>query len=71
MMLYLESNTTPYIYFDVHLCDRFTHNSKVSHETYFKRMCQYLQGNKYKGLVFNPFKKMMIDCYADAYFAGL
>ena len=29
MILYLESNTRPYISFDVHQCDRFTHNTKA------------------------------------------
>ena len=34
-------------------------------------MCQYLQGTKDKGLVFNPYKKLVVDCYADEYFVGL
>ena len=71
MMLYLASNTRPYISFDVHKCARFTHNTKVSHETAVKRICRYLQGTKKNGLVFNPSKKLVMDCYADAYFAGL
>ena len=36
-----------------------------------KRICRYLQGTKDNGLVFNPSKKLMVDCYADADFAGL
>ena len=32
---------------------------------------RYLQGTKKKGLVFNPSKKLVVDCYADADFAGL
>ena len=36
-----------------------------------KRICRYLQGTKNNGLVFNPFKKLVVDCYADEYFAGL
>ena len=36
-----------------------------------KRICRYLQGTKYSGLVFNPSKKLVVDCYADADFAGL
>ena len=39
MMVYLESNTRPDIYFAVHRCDRFTHNTKASHETSVKRVC--------------------------------
>ena len=34
-------------------------------------ICRYLQGTKYNGLVFNPSKKLVVDCYADADFAGL
>ena len=32
---------------------------------------QYLQGTKDKGMVFNPYKKLVVGCYADAYFAVL
>ena len=54
MMLYLASNTRPDISFAVHQCARFTHNTKVSHETAVKRICRYLQVTKDNGLVFNP-----------------
>ena len=36
-----------------------------------KRICRYLQGTKDNGLVFNPSKKLDVDCYADTDFAGL
>ena len=36
-----------------------------------KRICRYLQGTKDSGRVFNPSKKLGVDCYADADFAGL
>ena len=36
-----------------------------------KRICRYLQGTKDNGLVFNSSKKLVVDCYADAYFAEL
>ena len=36
-----------------------------------KRICRYLQGTKENGLVFNPSKKLVVDCYADEDFAGL
>ena len=36
-----------------------------------KRICRYLEGTKYKGLVFNISKKLVVECYADADFAGL
>ena len=35
------------------------------------RICWYIQGTKYNGLVFNPSKKMVVDFYADTDFAGL
>ena len=36
-----------------------------------KRICWHLQGNKDNGIVFNTHKKLVVDCYADADFAGL
>ena len=33
-----------------------------------KRICRYLQGTKDNGLVFNPSKKLVVDCYADSDF---
>ena len=71
MMLYLESNTRTDISFTIHHCDWFTHNTKESHKTSVKRICRYLQGIKDNGLVFNPSKKLVVDCYADIDFAGL
>ena len=71
MILHLESNTRPDVYFSVHQCARFTHNNKVSHETDVKSICRYLQDTKDNGLVFNPSKKLVLDCYAGADFAGL
>ena len=71
MMLYLASNTRPDISFAVHQCGRFTHNTKASNETAVKRICRYLQGINYNGIEFNPSKKLAVDCYANADFAGL
>ena len=73
MMLYLASKTRPDISFAfaIHQCARFINNTKASHNTSVKRICRYLQGNKYNGLVFNTSKKLVVDFYADAYFAGL
>ena len=31
------------------------------------RICWYLQGTKEKGLVFNTYKKIVVDCYTNAY----
>ena len=36
-----------------------------------KRICWYLQGTNDNGLLFNLPKKLMVDRYADADFAGL
>ena len=36
-----------------------------------KRICWYHQGTKDNGIVFNPYKKLVVDCYSDADFAGL
>ena len=36
-----------------------------------KRICRYLQSTKDNVLLFNPSKKLMVDCYDDADFAGL
>ena len=36
-----------------------------------KRICSNLQVTKYNGIVFNPSKKLVMDCYADADFAVL
>ena len=71
MMLYLSSNIRPDISFSVHQFARFTHNTKASHNMAVNMIFWYLQGTKYNSLVFNPLKKMAVDCYADAYFAGL
>ena len=36
-----------------------------------KRICRYLQGTKDSVIVFNPSKKVVVDCYDDAGFAVL
>ena len=36
-----------------------------------KRICRYLQGTKANSIAFNPYKKLVVDCYAYANFAGL
>ena len=71
MMLYLSSNTILDISFAVHQCARVTHNTKSSHERAVKRIFRYLQGTKDNVLVFDPFNKLVLDCYADADFVGL
>jgi len=71
MLLYLSSNSRPDIQFAVHQCARFTHNPRNSHAQAVKRIIKYLAGTQDKGLTFKPDKKMKLDCYVDADFAGL
>ena len=68
--MYLESNKITDIQFYVNQCDWFTNNTNLSHEASVKRICWYLQGTKDKGMVVNPPKKIVVDCYNDEYFAG-
>ena len=53
MMLYLESNTRPYISFTAKKCFGFNNNINASHYSLMKSICRYLQGNKDKGLIYN------------------
>ena len=39
--------------------------------TALKRICWYLQGTKDNGILFNPPKKLVVDCNADRNFAGI
>ena len=66
MMLYLSSNKIPDISFVVSQCDPFTRNIKESHETDVKKICWYLQGTKYKCLVLNISKKIVLDFHVKA-----
>ena len=71
MLLYLASNTGPYIPFDFHQFSRFTQNNKAPHKTSMKMIFHYLQVTQYNGIMFNPSKKLVVNCYADTDFAGL
>ena len=71
MMFYLVPKTRPDISFSVNKCDRFTYNTEASHYMDMKRISCYLQGTKDNVLVFNPSKKLVLNFYAGAYFAGL
>ena len=71
MLLYLSSNSRPDIQFAVHQCARVNHCPRKSHGEAIKRICQYLGGTQDKGLLFKPSKKMELDLYVDADFAGL
>ena len=71
MMMCLTSNSRPDIAFAVHQCARFTHCVKASHENAVLRICKYLKGTQNDGLILRPNKKLKVECYADADFAGL
>ena len=71
LILYMASSTIPDILFAVHQCAQFTHNTKASNKTDMKSIFRYLQGTKDNDLVFNPSKKLVVNCYADADFARL
>ncbi len=58
--------------FVVHQCARFTHNPRTSHgQAVLQICCYYLKGTWDKGLVFRHNATLALDCYVDAYFAGL
>ena len=71
MLMYLANNTRPDIAYATHQCARFTHKPRASHALAIKRIVRYLIGTKDKGLILEPSKDIMVDCYVDADFAGL
>ena len=62
----MESNTGPDIFSAVHKCAWFTHNINTPHESAVKRICWYIYGTKDKGMVLNPSKIMVVDCYINS-----
>ena len=71
MLLYLSTNTRPDISYAVSQVARFSHNPKQSHASAIKTIIRYLAGSKNKGTIFHRPKKLHLDCYVDADFAGL
>ena len=71
MLLYLTTNTRPDISFAVSQVARFSHNPKQSHASAVKTIVRYLAGSKEKGTIFHRPKRLHLDCYVDADFAGL
>ena len=65
MILYLEYNTRPDIYFYFNQCVWFTHNTNESYEIDLEMICWYLQNTKDKGLILNPSKIIVVDFYVD------
>ena len=71
MLLYLSTNTRPDIAYAVSQVARFSHCPKQSHATAVKTIVRCLAGSKNEGTVFKPPKKLHLDCYVDADYAGL
>jgi hypothetical protein len=71
MLMFLASNSRPDIAYAVHQCARFTHCPKQSHGAAVKRIIRYLKGTRTKGMTLTPSKKLSVDCFVDADFAGL
>lgn len=71
MLLYLTTNTRPDIAFAVSQVARFSHNPKNSHASAVKTILRYLAGTKDKGVIYKRPKKLVLDCFVDADYAGL
>ena len=71
MLLYLSTNTRPDIAYAVSQVSRFSHNSKKSHASAVKTIIIYLAGSKDQGVIYKRLKKLQLECYVDADFAGL
>ena len=71
MLLYLSTNTRPDISFAVSQVARFSHDPRQSHASAVKTIVRYLAGTKEKGTIFHRPKKLHLDCFVDADFAGL
>jgi hypothetical protein len=59
MMMYLASNTRADIAYDVHQSARYSHGTWESHAV--KRILRYLKGTSYKGIIFKPEKRNIIN----------
>ena len=71
VLMYRLSNSRTDIQFIGHQCASFTHNPRKSPKESLKRICRYLVGTQGQVLTFDPNSDMNMDCYVDAYFAGL
>ena len=71
MILYLSTITRPDIFYAVSQAARFSHGPKKSHATAVKTIIRYLSGSKDQGVIYKRPKKLTLDCYVDAGFAGL
>ena len=65
MLQYLSSNAWFDIKMDVNQVSCHTRNPKLSHDIVIQRICCYLKGNRYKGLIFKPTNVLNMDFYVD------
>ena len=70
MLTYLQGNTRPDISVATHQCARFSMDPKRSHEVAVMRIGKYLRSSMDKGIIYKPDKKLGLECYVDADFAG-
>ena len=71
MLLYLQGRIHQDIIFAINQWARYLFIPKKSHEEAFKMIRRYLKGTRDKDIVMGPKEVIEIDCYVDAYFAGL
>ena len=72
MLLYLGGSTRTDISYAVHQCARFSHKPMRFHEVALKQIGTYLKGTNDKRMIMKPNKKKLsLDLFADADFAGL
>ena len=70
MLTYLQGNTRPDISVATHQCARFSMDPKRSHEVAVMKIGKYLRTSMDKGIIYKPDKKLGLECYVDADFAG-
>ncbi|KAL7565608.1 hypothetical protein ACA910_018970 [Epithemia clementina (nom. ined.)] len=71
MLMYLGNNSRPDLAFAIHQCARFSANPRAPHGEALKQIGRYLQATPTKGLILKPTKRLNLDCYVDADFAGI
>lgn len=54
----------------VHKVERFSNDSKLSHEQSVIRVCRYLLGIPEHGMVFKPMQNLGLEVFVNADFAG-
>jgi hypothetical protein len=69
--MYVSANTRCELSFANHQCARFSINPRKQHGTALKRIGRYLLGTKDRGTIIHPTDDLVLNCYADADFAGL